>query len=184
MTTLLTAPHPIIKTEFTIEGAPVVYVHEGRISLEERHEELFYYSMRHDENDWSEPCTIEIGVMVNFFGVLVTSAPIPSLTPKPGDSENEWYRIPIHPEEEPANAYIQEAIMHFLQGDFESLSECLAEAAQPRALKCKHCNKETIESFEHEGTFIYVCSECPNVTFEYSSQKDIDNLNDFLNTPR
>ena len=128
MTVLETTLHPIVETPFKVEGAPVVYVREGRISEEERHEGLYYYGMRHDDNDWSEPCTIEIGVMVNFFGMLVTSAPIPSLTRKEADSKNHWYRIGIHPDEEPANGYIQDCIMHMLQGDYEALEDCLEVA--------------------------------------------------------
>lgn len=106
--------HPIFETDLVIEGASVVYVFEGRIPKEQRHEHLHYYAMRHDDTDWSEPVSIEIGVLANFFGMIVTSSPILSLTPKPTDSEGKWYRIPIHPDEEPSNAYIQNGIMEIL----------------------------------------------------------------------
>lgn len=50
---------------------------DRRISQSERDEALFYYELRHDEADWTEPVTIEKNaVFVNFWGTLVTSEPL------------------------------------------------------------------------------------------------------------
>lgn len=52
-------------------------------------------------------------------------------------------------------------------------------------LACMHCEYPTeIEHVIHKGTHIYICSDCPDVTFEFSTQKDIDNLREFLLTKR
>ena len=61
---------------FKIEDSEVLYIREGRIKREERYDDFHYYDMRHDDNDWSEPITIEKAVGVNFFGTLVTNKPI------------------------------------------------------------------------------------------------------------
>lgn len=71
--------HPIQKTLFEIEGAPVVFINEGRIESSVRHDNLFYYDMRHEDSNWAEPETIEKRVLCNFFGTLVTTAPIQTI---------------------------------------------------------------------------------------------------------
>lgn len=71
--------HPIEKTLFEIEGAPVVFVNEGRIDESLRHDDLHYYDMRHESNNWAEPATVEKRVLCDFFGTLATTAPITSI---------------------------------------------------------------------------------------------------------
>ncbi|MFS0558813.1 LPD28 domain-containing protein [Brevibacillus sp. 179-C9.3 HS] len=51
-------------------------VFEGRIQVENRDPDLHYYDIRHSENDWGNPVSIEPSVSVNFFGILITSEPI------------------------------------------------------------------------------------------------------------
>lgn len=177
--------HPITHTGLMIEGAEVLYVQEHRLPVEERYDDLYYYAMRHDDDgNWSEPVSIENAVWANFFGVLATDKPIPSLTPTEDKPKDYWYRIPIHPDEEPDNKYIQEAIMHILSCNKEALAECLKEHEKEineGVLKCMHCEHSSIKHVIYKGTHIYICNECPDVTFEYSTQKDIDHLNEYLN---
>jgi|GEM_PF-5624645 len=61
---------------FYFRGVPVVHVTSLRIPSDERQEGLFYYDIRHDEEDWCEPVTVEPGVLVNHFGTMVTTKPL------------------------------------------------------------------------------------------------------------
>lgn len=63
------------------KGVEVVKVEEGpRISKEERTQHQsdnhHIYAMRHSEDDWSLPVTIERGVMVNYWGYMITKEPL------------------------------------------------------------------------------------------------------------
>lgn len=49
---------------------------------------------------------------------------------------------------------------------------------------CSHCLGAELEHVEHKGTHIYICPECPNVTFEFMKDEDIQNLADYLNRER
>lgn len=88
------------------QGVEVVKVEEGsRISKEERekHKENNHhvYAMRHGDNDWSIPATIEQGVMINYWGYIVTEEPLDltqssgngSSTPSIELTEDEGYDI-------------------------------------------------------------------------------------------
>ena len=54
---------------------------------------------------------------------------------------------------------------------------------------CMHCNchleniqvKALIETKEHE-LYVYSCPECPNITFEFSDERDLAVLNHYLMT--
>ena len=46
------------------------YITESRIKPQDRKEDLFYYELRHEDDDWSEPCTIDDFVWVNFWGTI------------------------------------------------------------------------------------------------------------------
>ena len=46
---------------------------------------------------------------------------------------------------------------------------------------CTHCLGAELDHVNHKGTHIYVCQECPNVTFEFPTQFDIKNFADYLN---
>lgn len=46
------------------------YITDERIKQADRKDNLFYYELRHDDEDWSQPCTIEDFVLVNFWGTI------------------------------------------------------------------------------------------------------------------
>lgn len=54
----------------------IVTVIEDRVPKRKRETGKFYYEMRHTDTDWSLPVTIEKGVMINFWGTLVTNKPL------------------------------------------------------------------------------------------------------------
>ena len=37
---------------------------------------LHVYEVRHADEDWSEPCEVKRGIMVNFYGTLITKEPL------------------------------------------------------------------------------------------------------------
>lgn len=64
-----------------IRGKEVVKVVEtNRIKKEEaaqaKKDNHHVYMMRHGESDWSTPVTIEPGVLVNYWGYLITKEPL------------------------------------------------------------------------------------------------------------
>ncbi|PVC74994.1 hypothetical protein C2I27_03650 [Priestia megaterium] len=61
---------------FNLRNIPVVELTQSRIKKEERKEDLHYYDIRHSDDDWGEPSTVESGVWVNHFGTLATTAPL------------------------------------------------------------------------------------------------------------
>lgn len=58
------------------------YVCEGRLKPEDIVEGYNYYAMRHEDDDWSEPVTIEEKVFVNYFGAIACKEEIVL--------DNEW----------------------------------------------------------------------------------------------
>ena len=46
------------------------FIIDERIRQEKRKDNLFYYELRHDDEDWATPCTIENFVWVNFWGTI------------------------------------------------------------------------------------------------------------------
>lgn len=66
----------LYKTLFKgIEG----YVVDTRIPQPDRRLDLHYYDLRHGDEDWSEPCTIEPSVFVNHWGTIAFKTPIEHL---------------------------------------------------------------------------------------------------------
>lgn len=59
------------------------YITDRRIKSERR-SDLFYYELRHDDEDWSQPCTIEDYVVVNHWGTICFKESIDYLL-------NEWW---------------------------------------------------------------------------------------------
>lgn len=49
---------------------------EMRIERESVPKHLYFYEVRHADEDWSEPCQIQRGILVNFFGTLITKEPL------------------------------------------------------------------------------------------------------------
>lgn len=58
---------------------------EMRIDRKSVPEHLYFYEVRHCDEDWAEPCEIQRGILVNFFGTLITKEPLLQ--------ENEEYLI-------------------------------------------------------------------------------------------
>lgn len=56
-------------------GSKVTIV-EDRIDTENRDPNLHYYEIRHSDDDWGNPVSIDEAIGVNFFGLLITSSPI------------------------------------------------------------------------------------------------------------
>lgn len=59
-----------------LRGVPVVLASELRIPLEERDECLYYYDVRHSDDDFGEPATVESLVRVNHQGTIATILPL------------------------------------------------------------------------------------------------------------
>ncbi len=49
---------------------------EHRINREKETEGKFIYDIRHTDEDWCEPATIEDHVLVNWFGCLIVNQPL------------------------------------------------------------------------------------------------------------
>lgn len=61
----------------TINGIPIIAVVEDtRVLLKDRLPGYTYYELRHADNDYSQPFSIETDVRVNFWGTLILVAPI------------------------------------------------------------------------------------------------------------
>ena len=71
---------------FYFRGVPVVQVTEARIRQEDRQEWLYYYDIRHSDEDCGYPCTVEPHVLVNHFGTMATTEPIEIGPDKNGDA--------------------------------------------------------------------------------------------------
>ena len=56
-------------------GKPILVL-EGRIPHEDRNNVLHYYELRHSDDDWSRPATLEKSVIVDFFGTLISKEAI------------------------------------------------------------------------------------------------------------
>lgn len=54
----------------------IVLVSYSRVSREDIPEGLFLYDIRHSDNDWGQPATLENTVRVNWFGTIITKEPI------------------------------------------------------------------------------------------------------------
>lgn len=59
------------------------YVIDGRIASPDRRTDLYYYDLRHGDEDFSVPCTIENLVTINHWGTICFKQPITHLM-------NEW----------------------------------------------------------------------------------------------
>ena len=50
-----------------------------RITRDSIPEGYTMYEVRHSDDDWGEPCEIDFGILVNFFGTLLTKEPFEEL---------------------------------------------------------------------------------------------------------
>lgn len=58
-----------------IEG----YIIEDRISANDKRDDLYYYHLRHSDEDWANPCTIEDYVLLNHWGTICFKESIDNL---------------------------------------------------------------------------------------------------------
>lgn len=58
-----------------IEG----YIIDDRIPANEKRDDLHYYHLRHSDEDFSEPCTIEDHVLINHWGTICFKESIDNL---------------------------------------------------------------------------------------------------------
>lgn len=57
-------------------GVNIVGATSLRIKEEERDPNLYYYDIRHSDEDFGEPAEIKEFVLVNHFGTLITEEPL------------------------------------------------------------------------------------------------------------
>ncbi len=62
-------------------GKPMLFT-AMRISRESVPKGLYLYEVRHEDESWMDPCQIGKGIMLNFYGTLISSQPI-QLTKSP-----------------------------------------------------------------------------------------------------
>ncbi len=74
----------------------ILMVSEFRIHENARDPGLFYYDIRHGD-DWGDPVTVEKTVFVNFFGTVVTAAPLELNDRQEGESMPDY--LDLTPEE-------------------------------------------------------------------------------------
>lgn len=48
-----------------------------RIDRDSVPKEKYFYEVRHDDEDWSYPCQVAEGILVNFYGTLIADQPMP-----------------------------------------------------------------------------------------------------------
>lgn len=90
----------MFKTTFKGQEA---YISDMQIPSEERLPSLHYYEIRHSDEDFYEPATVEIRVSVNFFGTLATKQPLEFADPKDpfislSEEESEEFRRAVSEE--------------------------------------------------------------------------------------
>ena len=61
--------------EVTLLGAPALFT-ECRIDRTTIPTQLHLYEIRHEDEDWGRPCQLAKGILVNFYGSLLTRHPI------------------------------------------------------------------------------------------------------------
>lgn len=74
-----------------IEG----YITDLRIPHADRKHDLFYYEIRHSDEDFWEPVTIEPSVIVNNWGTIVFKLPIDHMM----DTSTHWHQIELTDQE-------------------------------------------------------------------------------------
>ena len=61
--------------EVTLFGVPAIFT-EYRIDRTTIPAQLHLYEIRHEDEDWGRPCQLAKGILVNFYGSLLTRHPI------------------------------------------------------------------------------------------------------------
>ena len=80
----------------TVLGKTMLFF-DRRISRETVPEGLHMYEVRHADDDWGDPCEIAEGILVNFFGTLLSKEELPLREIVAGskpylelDSQEDW----------------------------------------------------------------------------------------------
>ena len=61
--------------DITLLGVPALFT-EYRIDRTTIPSQLHLYEIRHEDEDWGRPCQLAKGILVNFYGSLLTRQPI------------------------------------------------------------------------------------------------------------
>lgn len=69
-----------------------VYVTDVRVgSNVNKRSDLYHYQIRHSDEDWGEPCTIEPSVLVNHYGDIVSKESLDHLF----DTRTHWIQLQL-----------------------------------------------------------------------------------------
>lgn len=66
----------IIYDEITLLGTPALLT-DWRIDRSTVPTDLHLYELRHADEDWGNPCQLAKGILVNFYGSILTAQSIP-----------------------------------------------------------------------------------------------------------
>lgn len=65
----------IIYDEVSIFGTPALFT-DWRVDRASVPDGLTLYEVRHADEDWGDPCQIAHGILVNFYGTILTAEPL------------------------------------------------------------------------------------------------------------
>lgn len=69
-----------------------VYVTDVRVgSNVKKRSDLYHYQIRHSDEDWGDPCTIEPSVLVNHYGDIVSRKSLDHLL----DTKAKWKQLQL-----------------------------------------------------------------------------------------
>lgn len=50
-----------------------------RVRQKNRMSHLHYYELRHEDEDWGRPCQLREGILVNFYGTVISQVPLKTI---------------------------------------------------------------------------------------------------------
>lgn len=65
----------IIYDEVTLLGTPALFT-DWRVDRATIPTGMFLYEVRHADSDWDDPCQLAWGILVNFYGTVLTAQPM------------------------------------------------------------------------------------------------------------
>ena len=65
----------IIYDEITLLGIPALFT-DWRVDRMTVPPNMFLYEVRHADEDWGDPCQLARGILVNFYGSILTAEPM------------------------------------------------------------------------------------------------------------
>ena len=88
----------IIFDEIVVLGTPALFT-DWRVDRTSVPADMKMYEVRHADEDWGDPCQLARGILVNFYGTILTLQPMP--LPDCGylnlDSGKDWGYIEDNP---------------------------------------------------------------------------------------